>query len=97
MRAASARKSGRRCSLIDRSPRQVYAILLERGTYLCSVRTMYRILAEQKAVRERRPQRNHPEQVVPRRCATAPNQLWSWDITKLLGFSRSFPRARFAS
>ncbi len=44
----------------DRAPREVYAILLERGKYLCSIRTMYRILHERKAVRERRAQRNHP-------------------------------------
>ncbi len=75
---------------IDRAPREAYAILLERGEYLCSVRTMYRILAEQKAVRERRPQRNHPQNAVPRCCAKAPNQLWSWDITKLPGPARSF-------
>jgi putative transposase len=75
---------------IDRAPREVYAILLERSEYLCSVRTMYRILAEHKAVRERRPQRNHPENAVPRCRATAPNQLWSWDITKLPGPARSF-------
>lgn len=75
---------------IDRAPREVFAILLERGQYLCSVRTMYRILAEQKAVRERRPQRNHPETAVPRHRATAPNQLWSWDITKLPGPARSW-------
>lgn len=75
---------------LDRAPREVYAILLERGEYLCSVRTMYRILAEQQAVRERRSQRNHPENVVPRCCATAPNQLWSWDITKLAGPHRTW-------
>ena len=79
-----------RDEFIDRTPREVYAILLERGEYLCSVRTMYRILAEQKAVRERRPQRSHPEHAVPRCCATAPNQLWSWDITKLPGPLRTF-------
>jgi len=75
---------------IDRAPREVYAILLERGEYLCSVRTMYRILTEQKAVRERRPQRSHPENAVPRCCARAPNQLWSWDITKLAGPARTW-------
>jgi putative transposase len=75
---------------LDRAPREVYATLLERGEYLCSIRTMYRILAEQKAVRERRPQRNHPENAVPRCCATAPNQLWSWDITKLAGPHRTW-------
>jgi putative transposase len=75
---------------LDRAPREIYAILLERGQYLCSVRTMYRILAEQKAVRERRPQRNHPENTVPRCCAKARNQLWSWDITKLAGPHRTW-------
>jgi len=75
---------------IDRAPREIYAILLERGAYLCSVRTMYRILVEQKAVRERRPQRTHPENAVPRCCAKAPNQLWSWDITKLAGPARTW-------
>ncbi len=75
---------------VDRSPRAVYAILLERGEYLCSVRTMYRILAEQKAVRERRPQRKHPEYSVPICCARRPNDLWSWDITKLAGPHRTW-------
>lgn len=75
---------------IDRAPREVYAILLERGEYLCSIRTMYRILSEQEAVRERRPQRVHPENAVPRCCATAPNQLWSWDITKIAGPARTW-------
>jgi putative transposase len=75
---------------IDHAPREIYAMLLERGEYLCSVRTMYRILAEQNAVRERRPQRNHPENAVPRCCATGPKQLWSWDITKLAGPARTW-------
>ena len=75
---------------VDRSPRAVYAMLLERGEYLCSVRTMYRILAEQRAVRERRPQRKHPEYTVPICCARRPNDLWSWDITKIAGPNRSW-------
>lgn len=75
---------------IDRAPREVYAILLERGEYLCSIRTMYRILTEQKAVRERRSQRSHPENAVPRCCAKAPNRLWSWDITKIAGPARTW-------
>lgn len=75
---------------IDRSPRAVYATLLERGTYLCSIRTMYRILAERAAVRERRNQRNHPEYAVPICCARGPNALWSWDITKLAGPRRTW-------
>lgn len=70
---------------IDSSPREVYAVLLEKKKYLCSVRTMYRILAGQRAVRERRRVRNHPKNAIPRRRATAPNQLWSWDITKVPG------------
>ena len=73
----------------DRAPREVYAILLERGKYLCSIRTMYRILHERKAVRERRAQRNHPENAVPRCCARGPNEVWSWDITKLPGPART--------
>jgi len=75
---------------VDRSPRAVYAMLLERGEYCCSVRTMYRILAEQRAVRERRPQRKHPEYTAPICCARGPNELWSWDITKLAGPNRSW-------
>ena len=75
---------------LDRAPREVYAILLERGRYLCSIRKMYRILSERKAVRERRKLRDHPENAVPRCCARAPNQLWSWDITKLAGPSRTW-------
>ena len=70
---------------IDRSPWAVYAALLDQGTYLCSVRTMYRILQEQGEVRERRDQLSHPVYRKPELLATAPNQVWSWDITKLKG------------
>jgi putative transposase len=70
---------------IDRSPWAVYAALLDEGTYLCSVRTMYRILKEQGEVRERRNQLCHPVYPKPELLATGPNQLWSWDITKLKG------------
>jgi putative transposase len=69
----------------DRSPRQVYAALLDADTYLCSIRTMYRILAGEGQVRERRNQLQHPAYRRPELVATAPNQVWSWDITKLLG------------
>ena len=69
----------------DSAPRQVYATLLDEGTYLCSWRTMYRILDEFEEVRERRNQLTHPAYSKPELLATAPNQLWSWDITKLLG------------
>jgi putative transposase len=69
----------------DQAPREVYATLLDEGQYLCSWRTMYRILDENQAVRERRNQLRHPNYVKPELLATRPNQLWSWDITKLLG------------
>jgi putative transposase len=70
---------------IDDSPAQVYATLLDEGTYLASERTMYRILAGQGESRERRAQLPHPAYAVPELLATGPNQLWSWDITKLKG------------
>ncbi len=69
----------------DRSPREVYATLMDEGCYLCSWRSMYRVLDENHEVRERRNQLRHPNYVKPELLATAPNQLWSWDITKLLG------------
>jgi putative transposase len=69
----------------DQAPREVYATLLDEGLYLCSWRTMYRILAEADEVRERRDQLRHPTYTKPELLATAPNQLWSWDITKLKG------------
>jgi transposase InsO family protein len=67
----------------DRSPAAVYATLLDEARYLCSPRTMYRILAEQGEVRDRRNQRKHPKYAKPELLATAPNQVWSWDLTKL--------------
>jgi putative transposase len=70
---------------VDLAPRQVYAQLLDEGRYLCSLRTMYRILDENREVRERRDQLRHPEYKKPELLATGPNQVWSWDITKLLG------------
>ncbi len=69
----------------DQSPREVYATLLDEDHYLCSWRTMYRILAENREVRERRNQLQHPAYAKPELLATRPNQLWSWDITKLRG------------
>jgi len=69
----------------DSSPRQVYATLLDEGTYLCHWRTMYRILDEHAEVRERRNQLQHPAYIKPELLATGPNQLWSWDITKRKG------------
>jgi putative transposase len=69
----------------DQSPRQVYAKLLDEGDYLCSVRTMYRILEDHQSTRERRNQLKHPNYQKPELLATAPNEVWSWDITKLKG------------
>ncbi len=69
----------------DCAPRQVYAALLDEGRYHCSVRTMYRLLDAQGESRERRAQLVHPPYQKPELLATGPNQLWSWDITKLRG------------
>lgn len=73
---------------VDKPPLQVYAILLEQGRYLCSVSTMYRVLAENAQVRERRRLASHPPRKVPELIATAPGQVYSWDITKLAGPAR---------
>ena len=71
---------------VDCSPRQVWATLLDDDQkYLCSPRTMYRILEAEDEVRERRNQRRHPAYQKPELVATAPNQVWTWDITKLKG------------
>lgn len=67
----------------DQAPRQMYATLLDEGVYHCSVSTMYRILHTHQEVKERRNQRVHPVRRQPQLQTTAPNQLWSWDITKL--------------
>ena len=72
----------------DSAPREVYATLLDEGVYHCSWRTMYRILTDQTDGRERRDQARHPNYTKPELLATAPNQLWSWDITKLRGPSQ---------
>jgi len=69
----------------DRSPAAVQATLLDEGQYFCSIRTMYRILEQEGESRERRDQLVHPAYQKPELLATAPNQLWSWDITKLRG------------
>ena len=99
-RAARARRSHRALSQQERqkvldtlcserfrdlAPQQVFSQLMDEGVYLCSVRTMYRILRENKAVRERRRQLTHPQYTKPELLATGPNQVWSWDITKLKG------------
>lgn len=69
----------------DMAPHEVYATLLDEDRYLCSIRTMYRILEENTEVKERRNQLRHPDYKKPELLATGPNQVWSWDITKLLG------------
>jgi putative transposase len=70
---------------VDQPPHQVYATLLDEGRYLCSIRTMYRILDAHGEVKERRNQLRHPAYHKPELLATGPNEVWSWDITKLKG------------
>lgn len=70
---------------VDLAPAQIWARLLEENRYLCSVRTMYRILAAHAELRERRNQLRHPAYARPELLATRPNEVWSWDITKLKG------------
>jgi putative transposase len=72
----------------DHSPAAVYATLLDEGEYLCSISSMHRLLKPRGESRERRDQLTHPLYKKPELMATAPNQLWSWDITKLLGPAR---------
>jgi putative transposase len=74
-----------RTAIQDRAPAAVYATLLDEGHYPCSIRTRSRVLAETGEVRERRAQCPHPPYQKPELLATGPNQLWSWDITKLKG------------
>jgi len=70
---------------MDQAPAEVYATLLDEGQYFCSVRTMYRILDQHDQIRERRNHLTRPVYQKPELLATDPNQVWSWDITKLLG------------
>jgi putative transposase len=70
---------------VDKAPHEVHATLLDEDTYLCSVRSMYRLLAAAGEVRERRDQLRRPVYTKPELLATGPNQVWSWDITKLKG------------
>lgn len=70
---------------VDLAPAEIYATLLDQGIYRCSIRTMYRILHEHAEVRERRQQLRHPVYQKPELLAEGPNQVWSWDITKLMG------------
>ena len=70
---------------MDKAPTEVYATLIDEDSYLCSIRTMYRILDGEGEVRERRNQARHPAYKKPELLATGPNQVHSWDITKLRG------------
>ena len=70
---------------VDMTPTEACMTLLDRGEYLCSVRTMYRILSKHGEVKERRAQRRHLVYAKPELLATGPNQVWSWDITRLKG------------
>ena len=70
---------------VDQAPAQVHATLLDEGTYVCSARTMYRLLESADEIKERRNQVRRPHYTAPELLATKPNEVWSWDITKLLG------------
>ena len=71
---------------VDVSPEETWATLLDEGTYLCSTRTMYRILKDRHGgVRDRRDQLTHPAYAKPELLAERPNELWSWDVSKLKG------------
>ena len=70
---------------VDQPPAQVYATLLARGVYLCSISTMYRVLAAAAQVKERRRQARHPARAIPELVADGPGQVYTWDITKLPG------------
>ena len=69
----------------DKAPQEVYATLLDEGQYLCSIRTMYRILERHQELKDRRRQVSRSHYVKPELLATGPNEVWSWDITKLKG------------
>ena len=95
--AANALSAGERAGLLavldsprfaGKAPRQVWAILIDEGTCLASVSTMYRLLREAGQVRERRAQAAHPARKKPELMAAGPNEVWSWDITKLAGPQR---------
>ncbi len=70
---------------VDKAPTTVHATLLDENKYLCHPRTMYRILHSQDEVRERRAQLRHPKFARPELLATAPKQVWTWDVTWLRG------------
>jgi transposase InsO family protein len=70
---------------VDQAPAEIYATLLDEGVYHCSIRTMYRVLGENGEILERRRQLRHPVYQKPELLAVGPNQVWSWDISKLMG------------
>jgi putative transposase len=74
----------------DLSVREIYATLLDEGTYLGSISTMYRVLRDAGEVRERRRLATHPARIKPELAATAPGQVWCWDISVLQQHGRSF-------
>ena len=69
----------------DQAPAEIYGTLLDEGDYHCSIRTMYRLLGQNGEVSERRQQLRHPVYQKPGLLAEKPNEVWSWDITKLMG------------
>ena len=73
---------------VDQSPYQIFSAMLDEGDYICSTRTMYRLLAARDEVRERRDLARHPKHLRPELVATGPNQVWSWDITKLKTYTK---------
>ena len=75
----------RSAEFADKAPPQAYAVLLDQGVYLCSISTMYRLLRESSEVRERRDLIRHPVYTKPELLATAPREVFSWDITELRG------------
>ena len=70
---------------VDKAPQEIYAALLDEKSYLCSIRTMYRILEKEGELKERRKQVSRPHYTKPEILAQGPNEVWSWDITKLKG------------
>lgn len=75
----------RAARFVDQAPAEIYATLLDEGIYHCSIRTMYRILDQNGEVRELRQQFRHPVYQKPVHLAEKPNEVWSWEITKLMG------------
>lgn len=73
---------------VDKTPYDVFHALIDNGEYYCSARTMYRLLEQRGETRDRRTQRNHRDAVKPELIATRPNEVWSWDITKLRSYQK---------